>query len=378
MAEDAGDDSRTLSALVVEIRKLPTRIKSGELSDIDATSLAGRFLEEAIGAGLFEGVEWVELREIIDLAKSDKLANQLSRPPSMVSPPPTWHAFVNAVVYLMRRNGKEPPKFDLAFVEYGCGVVGELMQDKADALFFEVCRIEDRPVLERQERLASARRVDPFAIVDIAKRVASYLDSQPTQQQHESHRRRYEIALACLTDQLGNNDWVISKTGNPLTSTYLQELWWKVDAVLKDPEPGSWHASSIFRGCELILQAEADDSNNEPPTTGVAVTSIGNAGPQQTADDDNDSPNKYDIIEKLDKRVRLAYYSFQYAEAKKGRRLQDTVAWEYLDEYGIEDTEAARELRDYDLPAFDTWSRYLREARNALSEQKYTPRTRRN
>jgi hypothetical protein len=70
---------------------------------------------------------------------------------------------------------------------------------------------------------------------------------------------------------------------------------------------------------------------------------------------------------------RKAWFSFLYAEAKNGKRLEDQAAFDWLEENGIEPTEEESDLVGYELPAFDTWIRYLRHARKALGEQKYTP-----
>ena len=74
--------------------------------------------------------------------------------------------------------------------------------------------------------------------------------------------------------------------------------------------------------------------------------------------------------------VRKAYLAFQYAESKVERALEDREGYDWLKENSIDqDKGDVGELADYTLPAFDTWSRQLREARKALGEQKYTPRT---
>jgi hypothetical protein len=59
-------------------------------------------------------------------------------------------------------------------------------------------------------------------------------------------------------------------------------------------------------------------------------------------------------------------------ESKKERRLTDQEAYDLLREEGF--PENANELTDYRLPAFDTWGRYLRQARGLTGEQKYTRR----
>jgi len=85
--------------------------------------------------------------------------------------------------------------------------------------------------------------------------------------------------------------------------------------------------------------------------------------------------NRYEKLKALRAAQRKAYYSFLYAESKAEKRLEDREAHDLLQEEGIApDEEESGELVDYELPAFDTWSRQVRSARKALGEQKYTPR----
>lgn len=72
---------------------------------------------------------------------------------------------------------------------------------------------------------------------------------------------------------------------------------------------------------------------------------------------------------------RQAYLAFQYAEQLAERQLQDHEAHEWLNENGIDtDKGELGELADYGLPSFETFAKYLRTARNALNEQKYSRR----
>jgi hypothetical protein len=83
-------------------------------------------------------------------------------------------------------------------------------------------------------------------------------------------------------------------------------------------------------------------------------------------------------LRQLEPADRRAYLSFCLAEGKKGKRLEDRKAYEFLKEEVIFDDKGdLGELADYKLPAFDTWSRQLRNARNSLDEQKYTRRNKR-
>ena len=82
------------------------------------------------------------------------------------------------------------------------------------------------------------------------------------------------------------------------------------------------------------------------------------------------------ILAKLQPADRKAYFSCKYAETKNGKRLQDYEAHAWLNEYEIDtDKGDVGELADYQLPAFVTWSKQVRNARKPLGEQKYTRRT---
>ena len=141
--------------------------------------------------------------------------------------------------------------------------------------------------------------------------------------------------------------------------------------------------------------SEDDERGNDPPedkagrgkdtpggaegaTRGAAIEAAGaiipplvaDVNPARPVDVPNDSP-----AEQIARADRLAYLAFCYAESKAGKRLQDRDAYNLLSEEGIPDTAGARDdLEGYELPAFDTWARYLRNARRQLGEQKNTCR----
>jgi hypothetical protein len=77
-------------------------------------------------------------------------------------------------------------------------------------------------------------------------------------------------------------------------------------------------------------------------------------------------------IAELAPAIRKAYLSYQAALVMAEKKdMEDREAYQLLKEEGLPD---ADELADYQLPAKDTWCRYVRNARQALSEQKNTPR----
>src|SRR5262249_19239022 len=94
--------------------------------------------------------------------------------------------------------------------------------------------------------------------------------------------------------------------------------------------------------------------------------------PPVTDDADGDVGTKCQSIKPA---AHKAYLSFEYAESKAGKCLKHRDAYDLIKEEGIpEDKGKLGELIDYELPDYNTWTRYLRQARNVLSEQKNTPR----
>jgi hypothetical protein len=90
---------------------------------------------------------------------------------------------------------------------------------------------------------------------------------------------------------------------------------------------------------------------------------------------DSTPRNRGELLRQLSPADLKAYLSFSFAESKKGKRLEDPEAYELLKEEGIpKDAGNLGDLADYCLPSFDTWTRYLRNARILLGEQKYTRR----
>jgi hypothetical protein len=87
-----------------------------------------------------------------------------------------------------------------------------------------------------------------------------------------------------------------------------------------------------------------------------------------------DEKTRQQKIAKLPRRVRRAYWSFEAARLMaESKELKDWEAYKLLKEEGIPEDRQG-ELTDYQLPAKDAWSRYLRIARRALGGQKNTPR----
>jgi hypothetical protein len=86
-----------------------------------------------------------------------------------------------------------------------------------------------------------------------------------------------------------------------------------------------------------------------------------------------DEKARQEAIAKLSPAVRKAYLSFEAARLKAEKKdMKDWEAYNLLKEKGIPE-DGKGELTDYQLPAKDTWTRYLRIARQALGGQKSAP-----
>jgi hypothetical protein len=114
--------------------------------------------------------------------------------------------------------------------------------------------------------------------------------------------------------------------------------------------------------------------NAEPKPNRTAATPAANEGegePLTGAERDS----AFQALKPAEQKARLA---FEYAESKRGCKLEDREAYDWLAENGIETDQGDMGLLvDYELPHFESWRRYLSEARNALKEQKYKRRGRR-
>lgn len=151
----------------------------------------------------------------------------------------------------------------------------------------------------------------------------------------------------------------------------------RAEALARIPDPPRCLYSTIpdlFRASiyavDILLSLTAPH-RGMPASTPAHLTGKATAPKAES----EEPTNRYDGLDRLTPTVQKAYLSFVYAESKREKRLEDREAYDWLIEYGIDASKGeAGELVDYGLPAFATWSRYLREARKATGEQKYTPR----
>jgi len=67
-----------------------------------------------------------------------------------------------------------------------------------------------------------------------------------------------------------------------------------------------------------------------------------------------------------------AYRSYKRGERQVSDNATDREVYEWLKENDPD--WRGHDLRDYELPSFQTWDRYVRKGRRPLGEQKYHPR----
>lgn len=124
--------------------------------------------------------------------------------------------------------------------------------------------------------------------------------------------------------------------------------------------------SVLFQGYNpdvTASQAEVSSAGEQPKADALANAEKSKGEPTDAA------------LRKLSQSTRLAYLSFQAIEVQKCRRLEDREAYDLLSENGLPtDKGPLGVLADYKLPSFDTWTRYLRDARQAMGDSKYTQR----
>ncbi len=83
-------------------------------------------------------------------------------------------------------------------------------------------------------------------------------------------------------------------------------------------------------------------------------------------------PDNISDASTLPQAVRIAWASWKLAESAHSKWPTDKVAYDWLKE--LADDRFVGELAGYSLPSFDTWSKYVRQARSHFRENKNTRR----
>ena len=122
-----------------------------------------------------------------------------------------------------------------------------------------------------------------------------------------------------------------------------------------------------YKRLRYELRREAVQLANDPKRKPQEIPPAGN---EAQVEADTNKPRK------LTGAVRLAYLSNQRAESFAERSLTDRKAYDWLSENDWQTGKTdAGELADYDLPEFNTWRRYVVEARRILNESRYETRS---
>jgi hypothetical protein len=149
---------------------------------------------------------------------------------------------------------------------------------------------------------------------------------------------------------------------------------------LEDSRRRLWQIAEELRICEAFTRPAQSGAASDQAAAGRHAEDTGERDGRETesptAATPDEQPSRHDaLIRQMEPAVRLAWLSYCYAEVKAAKRLEDREAYNLVNEEGIPEGAGDRgELSDYELPSFDTWSRYLRDARRLLGESKYTRR----
>ncbi len=137
LIEKERDDLRTdrsqsitrLQSISASMRGLPQR-RNMDHGLVDAATIAGKLMTDAMGYGLFDGDEFVELRQVIDSSLKGEFAyQQASSLVGSTRPPPDWHAFVNAIQWHRTQQKKPHISFCKAKVLEGCEWVSDCIDE---------------------------------------------------------------------------------------------------------------------------------------------------------------------------------------------------------------------------------------------------------
>jgi hypothetical protein len=167
---------------------------------------------------------------------------------------------------------------------------------------------------------------------------------------HNTAREYAARARVSLMCPAGRPTQVVGKDGKGKTFVSedgLKEAWPEVRLALRD-----------LAGLDALRIVELIEQESER-ARGSARTSPHQQEENGGGVEPGAEPNRFN----------KAYESFLLAEKSKGCGLTDREAYEWLKEDGP---------TQYELPAFQTWNRYVREGRKLRGTQKNTPRGGRN
>lgn len=128
---------------------------------------------------------------------------------------------------------------------------------------------------------------------------------------------------------------------------------------LPDLPRGGYYAGLVGLSDYCIQAAAILEGQNSQNVTRIAETQTQSESGNQTALENSDNKKP------LPPRIEKAYQSYCFGEKKSGLS-KDRQVYDYIKENPID---------EYDLPAFETWVRYVHSGRKFYSTHKNTPRT---
>jgi len=215
-----------------------------------------------------------------------------------------------------------------------------------------------------------------------AKAMQESMSSPEYQGAEAAERQRWQDLADAIRENLqwASDELAARHFARPKTL----EDWEHLARIVEIPEDyiqtGKWTAREIFARAtawadrQTIKTKLATDTKTDAGNKRAIIESGGRVESNNPADSD-DAGDREAKLKALQPAARKAYFTFLAAEANAGKRLDDREAYDRLKEQGLPDNAGdLGEMTDYTLPEFDTWSRHLRTARNAVGEQKYTRR----
>ena len=240
---------------------------------------------------------------------------------------------------------------------------------------------------------------DRQAIMDEVRHIARNCESPPYDRLAELAKKALQAgAFPTKADQLLRHwSWLQQDHPGP---DLARNYWEEVVRVLSLRPPGATPVCSLSgleigdwtRQNEVWALAERLEAGEPEDVTPQQAEEDDSAGPvspaaeqedggQESAGEPSSKPQE-EQVSPLVPAAKKAYYSYSWAERKLTEagyaKVTDRQAYDWFRDNGLPDereaTDLAGELEGYELPAFDTWSRQVRTARDVLRSQKYSRR----
>lgn len=163
--------SDELREVADELQRISDAVQCGRQGLVNAATLAGRLMLEAMACGLFDGPQWLGLRHVVEMATRGELEHQLAHLPGTrdergsLSPAPGFHAFLNGCVWIWRCGNEPTGEFDRSFVCRGCALLIKHIQTQLKRLEKPTPVVDPLPTPDREHwlRFVEAERITSIA-----------------------------------------------------------------------------------------------------------------------------------------------------------------------------------------------------------------------